>query len=155
VIKSASTGLLLALLIAVVPFAGGAPEPLKIDKSIKPRSSDKDISRVHTPIINPSGSSQMARLRILEAMLKMGPAWLLEDEGDDYILGRWGYRGSLLIYRIEYSDELVQVRLEESWGPLQCTNLQEGICYKAHRSFYKYTRKMLGFIETALAEHGT
>jgi len=125
---------------------GGAlaePVPLEVDKNIKPSASKKYIRSVHLEIPTNTTDMQRIRLGIIDGMLQTkGRIWTYEGEGDGYYLARFDYRGNVVIVRIEYNEQFVQLKYEGAHGGLACTNNVEGICYKNHKGYYNYTKNL-------------
>jgi hypothetical protein len=135
------------LIVVLLSWAAGAladPGPLVIDKSKRGRASDGDIEAVHQEIATGTTDLRKIRLAIVNGMLETkGRAWTYEGEGDGYILARFDYRGHTIISRIEYNQELVQLKFHAGSEAYECENLQEdGVCYKNHRGYFNYTRNL-------------
>lgn len=127
-----------------------APGPLNIDSKQSPKSSDSKILSVHEPINNP-GSVAHARATILNAMLhNKGVAWLMEEEGDGYIRGRFDYRGNMILVDVEYSDKYIQLKYVDGFKEFECENNVSGICYENHRHYYNYTKRLRDGIKLGL-----
>jgi len=120
------------------------PAPLVIDKSIKGKSSNRYIRAVHLHMETGTSDLNEIRRAIMRGMLQAsGRAWTYEGEGDGYILARFDYRGLITVMRIEYDQELVQLKYHSAIGGTECQNLRpDGICYKGARGFYNYTLKL-------------
>ena len=116
---------------------------LTVDKNIKPSSSVKKIKAVHQEIDVKGFSFDEIRYVILQGMLSThGYAWGYEGEGDDYILARFDYRGDTVIMRIEFTDEIIQLKYHKAWGDYVCKNDIDGVCYKNAGGYYKYVRNL-------------
>lgn len=133
------------------------PSILSVDKSIKPKSSTKKISSVHQEIKVKADNIHSVKYAILEGMLTThGYKWVFEGEGDGYVLARFDYRGDTNIIRIEYTQQLIQLKYHQAWGDFVCKNLVDDICYKNSRGYYKYFRNLRNSIVkqvTALEEN--
>ncbi|CAA0099451.1 Uncharacterised protein [BD1-7 clade bacterium] len=131
-------------------FAQAAPEPLNIDKTQK-SVNHKHLQRVYAYIPDPGLSTQETRLAILLAM-RDNPKkrWLLEGEGDGYIDARFDYRRRTIINRIEYSKQGIQLKYLAASDSFECQNNQNGICYKSHGAYYKYSGKLKTSVEREL-----
>ena len=117
------------------------PSALVVDEKAKPKVRSSHIAAVHEEIENPSGSREMARLAVLKGMLNTkGMDWLYEGEGPGYILARWDYRGDTIILRVEYNQNLIQIKYEDGNSGYECENLIEGICYENTRGYYNYLK---------------
>ena len=128
-------------------WAAGAlaePAPLVVNTSKSGRASVDTISAVHLEI--PTGTTDLKKIRlgIVDGMmLTKGRVWTYEGEGDGYILARFDYRGLIIVIRIEYDQDLVQLKYYRASKGLECSNLQpDGICYKNHRNYYNYTKNL-------------
>ena len=130
----------------------GEPGPLVIDKSSKGRTSDGNIKAVHQEMTTGTTDLRKIRLAIVNGMLETrGRAWIYEGEGDGYILARFDNGGHIIVMRIEYNQELVQLKFHGGSEAYQCKNLQEnGVCYKNHKNYFKYTENMRISIEGKL-----
>jgi hypothetical protein len=135
------------LILVLLGWAAGAlgdPAPLVIDKSKKGRASDKTIEAVHLEIATGTTDLRKIRLAIVNGMLETrGRVWTYEGEGDGYILARFDYRGHIMVSRIEFNQELVQLKYHGASEAFQCENLQEdGVCYDNHRGYFNYTKNL-------------
>ena len=129
-----------------------APAVLTIDKKVKPRKSEKYIYWVHQEIQSPSDNLYAIKHAILQGMLMTrGYKWLYEGEGDGYILARFDYRGDTNIVRIEYDEDMVQLKYHSAWGDFKCTKLVDGICYHNRTGYYKYIRNLRTSIAQQIA----
>ncbi|WP_199774433.1 MULTISPECIES: hypothetical protein [unclassified Pseudoalteromonas] len=128
-----------------------APEPFEYQKQGRGMASESKMRGVYDLIPNPSGDAAKARLAILQGMQKTkGVAWLLEQEGDGYILARWDYKGHTIFHRIEYNGEAVQIKYAGGLNDYQCEKLVGDYCYKTHRNYYKYNRSLVKQLKIAL-----
>lgn len=135
--------LIFTCLMLLYGAALAEPVPLEVDKSIKPSSSKKYIRSVHLEILTNTTDMQRIRLGIIDGMLlTKGRIWTYEGEGDGYYLARFDYRGNVVIVRIEYNEQFVQLKYEGAYGGLACTNNVAGICYKNHKGYYNYTKNL-------------
>lgn len=113
--------------------------------------SEKKMRAVYDLIPNPTGDVKKARLAIFKAMQNTkGTAWLLENEGDGYVLARWDYKGHAIIHRIEYTADAVQIKYAGGVNEYQCKILKGDYCYKTHRNYYKYNRSLVKELKRAL-----
>ena len=147
------------LIILVFAFGLGAasaePTPLVIDSKVKPRSSKGHIEAVHLEIPTNTSDLREIRLRIVDGMLKTrGRIWTFVGEGDGYILARFYYRGNTTVMRIEYNEQLVQLKYHGAYRGFVCENLVEGVCYKNHRGYYNYTKNLRASILQQLQTTG-
>jgi hypothetical protein len=120
------------------------PGPLVIDKSGKGRTSAGNIEGVHLEIATGTTELRKIRLAIVNGMLQTkGRVWTYEGEGDGYILARFDYRGHTIVTRIEYNQALVQLKFHGGSEAYECENLQvNGVCYKNHKGYFKYTENL-------------
>lgn len=143
------TGALLALNSA---FSVAAPEEFVYKKPSLDAASESSMRRVYDLINNPTGSAEQARLAILSGMLKTkGAAWVLEQEGEGYVLARWDYKGHTIFHRIEYTDKAVQIKYAGGLDDYQCERLVGDYCYKTHRNYYKYNQSLVKQIRIAFS----
>jgi len=144
--------ILIVLLLSWTAGALGEPGPLVIDKSSKGRTSNGNIAAVHQEMSTGTTDLRKIRLAIVNGMLETrGRVWTYEGEGDGYILARFDYRGHTIVMRIEYNQELVQLKFHGGSEAYQCKNLQEnGVCYKNHKGYFNYTKNMRTSIEGKL-----
>lgn len=135
--------LILVTLVLAFGVVSAEPGPFEVDKSVKNSSSKKYIRSVHLEIPTNTTDMQKIRLGIIDGMLlTKGRVWTYEGEGDGYFLARFDYRGNVLIVRIEYNEQFVQLKYESAYGDLVCANDIEGICYKNHKGYYNYTKNL-------------
>jgi hypothetical protein len=135
------------LLVVLLGWAAGTladPGPLVIDKSGRGRVSNGEIEAVHQEIAAGTTDLRKIRLAIVNGMLQTkGRAWTYEGEGDGYILARFDYRGHTIVARIEYNQELVQLKFHGGSKAYECKNLQDnGVCYKNHKGYFNYTKNL-------------
>lgn len=135
------------LMFVLLGWAAGAfadPAPLVVDTSKRGRPSVDTIAAVHLEI--PTGTTDLNKIRlgIVDGMMQTkGRVWTYEGEGDGFILARFDYRGHIIIMRIEYNQDLVQLKYHGASKGLECENLQpNGVCYKNHRNYYNYTKNL-------------
>lgn len=124
---------------------GAAPsDTLTLPETHTPKSSEQRVRSVHEPIAHRSETYQNTRTLILKSLLAYpdGPPWLLEGEGDGYIVARWRHRDSLHVHRIEYSEALVQIKHQVSWGRHRCKRASAGICVYGDREYYETAARM-------------
>jgi len=134
-------------LIAFITCCGvamAAPKPFVFDKNVRNRTNASPIKKVHLEI--PTNTTDLAKTRyaIIQGMLQTkGRSWTFEGEGDGYILARFDYRGHTIIMRIEYNEELIQLKYHGGSKAYECKTLVgDGICYKNHKNYYGYTANM-------------
>jgi hypothetical protein len=104
---------------------------------------------VHLEIPTNTSDVQKIRFAIIEGMLQTkGRAWTFEGEGDGYILARFDYRGHTIVMRIEYNQELIQLKYHAGSEAYECrTMVGDGICYKNHKNYYSYTGNMRNSVQ--------
>lgn len=128
-------------LLACTGLAMAAPTPLVVDKSVKKSVREKHIKAVHLEI--PTGTSDLAKIRyaiVQGMMLTKGRVWTFDGEDDGSILARFDYKGHTIAVRIEYDEELVQIKFHGGSEAYHCQVLvDDGICYRNHDNYYKYT----------------
>ena len=136
--------LILIVLIIGFSIANAAPSPFSFDKKVKPHASEKYVRAVHEELPTNNASIETIRYRIVEGMLKTrGRVWTYEGEGDNFILARFDYRGNTTVMRIEYDEQLVQLKYHDAIGDFVCKNLRSnGICYENARGYYNYTKNL-------------
>lgn len=135
---------IVVVLLTYFPLACSAsPSRLIVDKMLKPRASVGHIEAVHKEIENTSGRLKFARIAILNGMLRVkSKAWLLEEEGPGFIVARFDYRAKTILMKIEYSEELIQLKYLDSGNGYGCENLVVDICYENDRGYYNYTKNL-------------
>jgi hypothetical protein len=143
---------LILVLLGWAAQAMADPGPLEIPKSGRGRVSTGDIEAVHKEMRTGTSDLKAIQLAIVRGMLETkGRAWTYEGEGDGYILARFDYRGHTIVTRIEYNQDLVQVKFHAGSEAYQCENLQEsGACFKNHKGFFNYTKNLRASIERNL-----
>ena len=132
------------MLLSWTAVALGEPAPLVIDKSSKGRTSDGNIAAVHKEMTTGTADLRKIQLAIVNGMLETrGRVWTYEGEGDGYILARFDYRGHTIVMRIEFNQDLVQLKFQGGSESYECKNLQEnGVCYKNHKGYFNYTKNL-------------
>ncbi|EKE75499.1 hypothetical protein [Gallaecimonas xiamenensis] len=139
-------------------FAGQAaakPEPFVYQKPGRGAVSESKMRGVYDLIPNPSHSAAKARLAILTGMQKTkGTAWLLEDEGEGYVLARWDYKGHAIFHRIEYDADGVQIKYAGGLNDYACEMQAGDYCYLTHRNYYKYNQSLVKQLKIALGVRG-
>ena len=136
--------ILIVVLVSWTTVALADPGPLVIDKSKRGRESDRHIEAVHQEIATGTTDLRKIRLAIVNGMLETkGRAWTYDGEGEGYILARFDYRGHTIVTRIEYNQELVQLKFHGGTEAYECEILQEdGICTKNHKGYFNYTKNL-------------
>ncbi|AFV00277.1 hypothetical protein [Simiduia agarivorans] len=128
-----------------------APEEFVYKKPARGAASESKMRGVYDLIENPTGSAAKARLAILTGMLETkGAAWVLEQEGDGYVLARWDYKGHSIFHRIEYTADAVQIKYAGGLDAYECEMLVGDYCYKTHSNYYKYNQSLVKQITRAL-----
>jgi RNA:NAD 2'-phosphotransferase (TPT1/KptA family) len=139
-------------LLACTGLAMAAPSPLVVDKKVKKSVKAKHIEAVHLEI--PTGTLDLAKIRyaiVQGMMLTKGRVWTYEGEDDGSIRARFDYRGHTIAVRIEYNEELVQIKFHGGSEAYQCEVLvDDGICYRNHKNYYKYTPNLRASIAQQL-----
>ena len=147
--------LILVIFVLACAVANAEPSPLEIQKSVKKRSSDKNIRAVHLEI--PTNTTDIGTIRhriVLGMLATKGRAWMFEGEGDGYILARFDYRGNTTVMRIEYNEQLVQLKYHGAIHDFVCVNLVDDICYKNQRGYFNYTKNLRTSIAQQLSNSG-
>ena len=86
------------LLLLISLTAVAKPTKLIIENMIKRQSSDSRINSVHREIPHYSTNLAAIKYEILEGMITTrGYKWVLEGEGDGFVLARFDYRGDTTI----------------------------------------------------------
>ncbi|MBQ4835172.1 hypothetical protein [Pseudoalteromonas luteoviolacea] len=133
-------------------ISSAAPTPFEYKHHPK-AVSEKRMRAVYSLIQHSSDNQHKVRWAILNAMSQTrGPAWLLEGEGDGYILARWDYKGHAIIHRIEYNDKAVQIKYDGGVHDYKCKLLVDGYCYNTHRRYYKYNISLVEQLRKELSE---
>ena len=133
-------------------MAYAEPAPLVIDQKVKRMANKKHIRAVHQEMVTSTSDIDAIRLAIIEGMLATkGRSWVFEGEGEGYILARFDYRGHIIVMRIEYNSELVQLKYHGGSEAYFCKALiDDGICYSNHKNYYAYTSNMRSSVEAQL-----
>lgn len=147
---------ILAMLSVAAFDITAAPESFVYQKLGKGMASESKMRDVYDLIPNLSGNAAKARLSILIGMLNTkGAAWVMEEEGEGYILARWDYKGHTIFHRIEYNDEAVQIKYAGGLNDYRCEKLiDNSYCYKTHGNYYKYNVSLVRQIKAALKING-
>lgn len=122
-------------------------------------SEERDMSRwtrnVHAPIVHYAEAKSELRLAILNGMIKTkGASWYLENEGDDFISARLDWRGGVILVKVVYDQEQVQIKYQAATEKYRCKSLQGGICYKGVRPYFNYTKNLRASILRAMKLRG-
>ncbi len=129
-----------------------APEPFIYEKPGRGAVAEYRMRAIYDLIPNPTQSAAKARLAILTGMQKTkGTPWMLESEGDGYILARWDYKGHAIYHRIEYNEKSVQIKYAGGLNDYTCKMRAGDYCYKTHTNYYKYNISLVEQLKQALA----
>lgn len=139
----------LIALLACCGVAMAEPAPFVFDKDVRNKKNASSVKKVHLEI--PTNTTDLTRIRyaIIEGMLQTkGRAWTYEGDGDGYILARFDYRGHTIVMRIEYNQELIQLKYHAGSEAYECRTLVgDGICYQNHKNYYGYTGNMRNSVQ--------
>lgn len=131
--------------------------PLKIDKAQNsPKYLIKFIKSAHEEIKHQS-SIEEVRFAILTAGLSSGSIkWLLEEDGGNYLLLRWDYGRAVIYTKVEFDEQYIQLKFEDSFAGYECKNNQDGVCYKNNdNAYYDYLEQLRNGIIAQLSPEGT
>lgn len=122
-------------------------------------AEEREMSRwtrnVHAPIAHYAEAKSELRLAILNGMIKTkGASWYLENEGDNFISARLDWRGGVILVKVVYDQEKVQIKYQAATEKYRCKSLQGGICYKGIRSYFNYTKNLRASIYRVLKMKG-
>lgn len=145
--------LLIFLLIISLPVLS-KPEPLVIDKSIQP-ANRKNIRAAHKEI-NHTLSIDQVRFSILQATLSdKNGKWLMEEDGENYIIVRHDMAGEVLYARIEYNQQYVQLKYVDRESDFPCKKNVNGICYRNKpRGYYGKFERLRNLIVSSITNYG-
>ena len=119
-----------------------APEVFEIDNNVRPKAKARYLRNAHADISIYANSILEIKNNIVKGMLDTpGRAWSFAGEGEGYILARLDYKG-VIVMRIEYNLERVQLKYEDATKEYKCKTLVDGICYKNKNYFYKYAKNL-------------
>lgn len=135
--------LLLVCLTGFSQHAHSAPSELKIDQSQKKKTQDKYIRAAHTQIKHDLSHDEV-RFTILNAALNnKGVKWVLEEDGEDYMILRWDYGETVIYSKVEFDKQYIQLKYYDSHEDFKCTNNVDGICYRNQNTDYYAQMKKL------------
>ncbi len=119
------------------------PSPLSIDNKIKRRVSDKYLIAAHEAISHHL-SKEDVRLAVLQATFNNKKIrWLLEEDGNDYLIVRWDYGRDVILTKIEYNEKYVQMKYIDGGIGFDCVKNIEGICYwNENKDYYSYMKRL-------------
>ena len=126
-----------------ISFANASPIKLVInDHDNKKNAKEKLIFSAHKEIPHNLSIAKL-RFALLEAAISnIKIKWVLEEEGENYMLFRWDYRGDAIISRVEFNESLIQMKYENAFGDFVCKKNVKGICYKNYDSdYYLYMKR--------------
>ena len=141
--KTTKFAIFLAVLIVFSPQVYSAPSALNIDQSQKNRVQDRYIKAAHG-VLKHKLSLAEVRFAILNAALdNKGVKWILEQDGDGFMVLRWDYAEAVIYSKVEYDDQHIQLKYVDAYGDFRCTNNIDGICYRnENKNFYAYMKKL-------------
>jgi len=115
---------------------------LKIDQR-QSKTKDKYIKSAHS-IINHDLSIDEIRFAILNAALTSNNVkWLLEEDGQGYVILRWDYSMAVIYTKVEYNEKSVQLKYFDAFDDFRCENNVDGICYKNENGkYYTYMQQL-------------
>lgn len=133
---------LMVVLIGLSLSAQAQISPLKIDKS-QVKTKNKYIKSAHEVITHQSSQAEL-RFAILSAGLtSKSVKWLMEEDGDNFIILRWDNGGSVIYTKVEFDEKYIQLKYVDSYDGYQCKNNIDGICYKNQsRKYYKHMQEL-------------
>ena len=93
-----------------------------------------------------------AKLAILRATITNRKVkWILEEEGEDYMVFRWDYSRKTIYTRIEYNEKYVQMKYAGASEDFICEINLDGICYENEsRKYYSYMHRLKKSLAKAL-----
>ena len=120
-----------------------APSLLKIDQNQKFKTRDKYIKAAHE-LIEHDLSLDEVRFTILNAALNnKNVKWILEQDGDTYLILRWDYGEEVIYSKVEYDNQFIQLKYFDASKDFTCLKNIEGICYLNKNSdYYGYMKKL-------------
>ena len=85
-----------------------------------------------------------AKLAILRATITNRKVkWILEEEGEGYMIFRWDYARKTIYTRIEYNENYVQMKYAGASEDFICDINLDGICYENEsRKYYNYMHRL-------------
>lgn len=132
------------ILLCWLSTAMAEPGPLVVDKKVRKMAKARHIESVHLEI--PTNTTDLAAIRyaiVQGMMVTKGRIWTYEGEGDGYIIARFDYRSHTIAVRIEYNEEWIQLKFHGGSDAYECEILvDDGICYRNHDNYYKYTKNL-------------
>ena len=105
--KIVKIALLLISFVGLSLQVQSAPASLSIDQEQKSKVKDKYIRAAHE-LIKHDLSVDEARFTILNAALNnKGVKWILEQDGDTYLVLRWDYGKEVIFSKVEYDSQFI------------------------------------------------
>lgn len=129
-----------------VPFTYAEPAPLKLETKFRD-ASKKYLRKAHEPIKHTLSQDEL-RFVLLEASITNSKIkWVLEHEGDGYMVFRWDYDGfgkkpSYILTRVEFNNNLLQMKYAGAVGEYGCQRLDDGICYRNKKDYYAFMGRL-------------
>ncbi|PKI14833.1 hypothetical protein [Colwellia sp. 12G3] len=125
--------------------------PLNIDQSQK-KTKDKYIKSAHE-VIKHQSSQEEVRFSILSAALtSKSIKWILEDDGDNFLVLRWDYSEAVIYTKVEFDEQYIQLKYLDAYDDYRCQNNVDGICYKNETSkYYSHMKDLRSAIINALS----
>ena len=149
--KIVKIALLLISFVGLSLQVQSAPASLSIDQEQKSKVKDKYIRAAHE-LIKHNLSVDEARFTILNAALNnKGVKWILEQDGDTYLVLRWDYGKEVIFSKVEYDSQFIQLKYFDASDDFKCINNIDGICYRnQNKDYYAYMKKLRASIANQL-----
>lgn len=119
-----------------------APATLEIVKT-KPSASESAIRAAHDPIVTTNSTTDKNRKAILLGLAQENKLrWLVEAEGQGYVVARANSKGHVMLLKIEYTAEMIQLKYLDGDDSFECENLIGDICYENHRRYFGFAKRL-------------
>jgi len=108
------------------------------------------IINAHQAIQHTLPSTNHIRAALLDATYNNKKLrWTFEEEGEDFLIVRWDYAKETIIVRIEYNNELIQIKYLDASEEYECEQAFQGICYQNNDdNYFEYVARLRKSIET-------
>ena len=140
-----------SLLFLVLSTASQAkPSKLVIYKSEK-KVHNSHIRKAHTLIEHDLPMPKVRFAILLAAFSNQNIRWLIEEEGEGYMIFRWDNARTTIYNRVEYDEKNIQIKYHDSLHDYKCENNVDGICYfNELKRYYVFTERLKNSITNAI-----
>jgi hypothetical protein len=138
--------LIVSCMLLASATAVAAPTTLEVVKT-KPSASEAAIRGAHQEILTPNSTLAKNRTTIFLGLKQENNLrWLVEAEGEGYVVARGNLKGHIMVLKIEYNSEMIQIKYLDGDDSFECENLLGDICYENHRRYFGFVKRLRTFI---------